>query len=345
MKSDKFQFDPHFSLFSTSLENAIAGYDVDKKKWNQLQKNQIETLIKLERKFRSKLKKHRWGKGSYGKFIDYFTERNILTAQPYFRERKDVFGKKIIPAIKNRNIKKMFTFDINFPFINFILKQYKWGKNSELRKIANEIIAKRKELVELNMPLAISRARIFWSVTPQSHLQYMDLCQIGAEGLISAIDKFVLPYRPVFRSVAIGMMKGNFIDKYGETLLHFWPRDRNILYRAHKEARQNPNEGEVDNIDKIVVGVNKNVLQPNKLTNPSELRDLLTASSHVSLDATLTNENGEETGQQFVDNTQRPDTMVEENDAANALRIAYTKLTNFERKILMLKGVEIPWMI
>jgi len=35
--------------------------------------------------------------------------------------------------------------------------------------------------------------------------------------------------------------------------------------------------------------------------------------------------------------------MVEQNDAARALRTAYTKLTNFERKILMLKGVDMPW--
>jgi DNA-directed RNA polymerase specialized sigma subunit len=344
MKSEKFQFDPHFSLFASVLENTIAGYDVDKKKWNQLQKNQIEGLIKLERKFRRKLKKHKWGKGSYLKFIDYFTEKNILTAQPYFRERKDIFGQKIIPAIKKRNVNKLFTYDINFPFINFILKQYKWGKNSELRQIADQIVQLRKEIIELNMPLAISRARIFWSVTPNSHLGYMDLVQIGAEGLISAIDKFVLPYRPVFRSVAIGMMKGNFIEKYSDTLLHFFPRDRNVLYRAHKFNRQNPEESEIDNIDKMVEGVNKNVIQNNKLTNSSELRDLLTASSHVSLDATLTNDHGEESEQQFADNSNRPDLLVEQNDAAKALKLAYTKLTNFERKILMLKGIEIPWM-
>jgi DNA-directed RNA polymerase specialized sigma subunit len=42
----------------------------------------------------------------------------------------------------------------------------------------------------------------------------MDLVQIAVEGLISAVDKFVLPFSRAFRAVAIGRITGNFITSY-----------------------------------------------------------------------------------------------------------------------------------
>jgi hypothetical protein len=43
----------------------------------------------------------------------------------------------------------------------------KWGKNSEFVKLFNQIKKAREELITQNLPLAISKARSFWSGTPR----------------------------------------------------------------------------------------------------------------------------------------------------------------------------------
>ncbi|MDE2425731.1 MAG: hypothetical protein KGO96_07475 [Elusimicrobia bacterium] len=152
-------------------DEIISGYDVDKDEWDKLQKNQIETLVKLEKKFRLKINKHKYCNVIYKEFIRMIIEdkKNILAAQPYFRERKEVFAKEIIPAIKNENIKNLSKYNFNYLFISFVLNMYNYRINKDIRNLATQIEKMRNELVELNMPLAISRARIFWSKTPKSH--------------------------------------------------------------------------------------------------------------------------------------------------------------------------------
>lgn len=171
---------------------------------------------------------------------------------------------------------------MNFPFISFALKVVNWGPNSKITKAANEVYEIRKEIIELNMPLAISRARIFKQKTPDSHLTYMDLVQISMEGLVNAVDKFVLPYTPVFRSVIIGRIVGDLIENYSDTMLHFYPSDKRKIYRANKAQRH---QKEVD-YDTLSDTVNSGVKLDNP-TTPDEIHHLVKASSHFSLDSTV----------------------------------------------------------
>ncbi|MDE2425730.1 MAG: hypothetical protein KGO96_07470 [Elusimicrobia bacterium] len=160
-----------------------------------------------------------------------------------------------------------------------------------------------------------------------------------AEGLINAIDKFVLPYTPVFRSVAIGRMTGNAIETYSDTIVHFYPSDKNKIYRANKVNKEGSDQT-VD-YDNLSEDINKDVLEKSKITNPVEIRNLMVAASHVSLESTLTSEDGEENETQYEDPRYRPDEIVESNNTYNALRKAYDSLTIFEKKILRMKGIEI----
>jgi hypothetical protein len=100
------------------------------------------------------------------------------------------------------------------------------------------------------MPLAIAQAKQFWhkapSATKDTRFSFMDFVQIAADGLMSAVDKFVLPggleANPalirVWRAVAIGRMKGNFIEMFSETTIHFFPQDKRKLYRANKHLKE-----------------------------------------------------------------------------------------------------------
>ena len=168
--SNKFDGDPHFTLFAKNLENAIAGYsDPNEKNRNKIQKKQFEDLIKLEKQFKKALQNHKWGRTAVKALIDKYNVTNVLCAQPLFRERKKTFGQKIIKIIKKRDIDALLKFNINYQFVNFILKQHRWGKKSDLVIISKQIIKLRDQIITENMPLVISKARAFW-LLPLTHI-------------------------------------------------------------------------------------------------------------------------------------------------------------------------------
>ena len=102
----------------------------------------------------------------------------------------------------------------------------------------------RNNLCEMNLPLAINRSKIFWSKIPDTHLEYMDLIQASSEGLLIAIDKFVPPFKLVFRSVAIGRMVAYMIEDNSETIIKLSPTERRILYLINKAKNTEKKEND-----------------------------------------------------------------------------------------------------
>ncbi len=345
MTNDKQRPDDHFKAFAFSLERAIARYgDISEEDVTERQKAQLERLVALEDEFRKTLIKHPWGNDVYKGFVSFICgeKRNILAARPFFRERQGVFTKSIAEALKAGNEKGLYPFNFNFQFVKFVLRNRVWPAKSKIVRLSVQIENARTELVEMNMPLAISRSRIFWNKTPKSHLEYMDFVQIACEGLIAAIDKFCLPYSPVFRSVAIGRMVGNFIEQYSETQIHFYPTDKRKLYRANKAVGRL--SGEPIDFEAMVEAVNHEV-EGNHKTSAAEIADIMAASSCVSADtpATTTVE-GE--GGSYLDRfasapEQQPDNLVETADAYSAIQRAMDKLEVIERKFIALRGVDL----
>lgn len=337
--------DSHFRQFASCLESAIAREKVpDNVNFLKLQKQQVEALVKTEKEFRRTICSYtsgRTGRHIYNAFIRYICEdrRNILAARPFFRERQTIFTKSISQALKDKDFKALQKFNFNFHFIQFVLDHYKWPENHRLVKLGKKIIELRATLVTMNMPLAISRARIFYSRTPKAQLEYMDLVQISCEGLMSAIDKFVLPYTSAFRSVAIGRMTGNFIEQYSETLVHFYPVDKRKIYRANKLLRRN-----TDTIDFVALAgkVNHGVEKPG-LTNPSELAGLLAAQSYVSTEQTVRDGEDEVSvaDRYAAPASCQPDIQFEAMDTHRSLKQAFNSLSPMDRKILRLKGVDL----
>lgn len=345
----KVHFDQQFRKFAESLQSVIAGYgnhaDED---FTARQRAQVEKLVKLERIFKKTLQNDCRGEFIYKKFVDFIwhsgkdNQRNTLAARPYFRERQHVFSKGISPAIQKRRHKSLYKFNINFTFIVFVLNAFPWAKRSRVRKAAHDVYIARKEIIELNMPLAISRARIFKQKTPESHLTYMDLIQISFEGLINAVDKFVLPYSPVFRSVIIGRIVGDLIENYSDTMLHFYPSDKRKIYRANK-AQKHQKELSFEDLADVV---NSGVKLDNP-TNSSEIHHLTAAASILSINSipndteSTDGEDSENTllNKHFDENDQ-PDVQVEQMDLMSKLSGAISELNKLEIKFLRLKGIE-----
>lgn len=336
--------DPHFRQFAGSLEKAIKLFGTtEDKDFLARQKRQVDTLVALEREFRKVLIAHSKGKKMYGAFIHHICDvrRNILDARPFFRERQGTFTRHISSALRHRDEERLYRFNFNYRFVDFVLRSRKWKPGSMLVKLARQIEAVRDELITMNMPLAISRARIFYSRTPKAHLSYMDFIQIACEGLMSGVDKFVPPFSKAFRSVAIGRMTGNFIENYSETPIHFFPVDKRKIYRANKLMGRQP--GVVD-FEKLAEGVNRGV-EPAHRTTPSEIANLVAASSVVSSDTVVTDDDENEPVRVAdffaAPATTQPDVICERQDSMRALAGAVITLTPFEQKLLKLKGLQI----
>ncbi len=196
----------HFKQFADSLSSSLEEYGkLQDGSLLDLQRAQLEKLIGLETQFRDFLIAHRWGEGVYKLFIDRICVQNgnILTSRPYFRERQDVCIGPISQALDQKNHQALYRFNFNFQFVQFVIQARKWPGGSRLRLLAEEIKAARGHIVKLNMPLAISQARVFWSKAPArtafTHLQFMDFVQIACDGLLSAVDKFVPPSPKKFK--------------------------------------------------------------------------------------------------------------------------------------------------
>lgn len=222
----------------------------------------------------------------------------------------------------------------------------------------------RNEIVESNIPLVIERALLFGRRTPPSHLTRMDLVQIAADGLMAGVDKLVLEAvgedgsqaawdgagaadeveftkepGSCFRSVAIGRMVGNLIEKYSETLIHFYPGDKRKLYRANKATRCGIKE-EID-FDVVANTVNQDPktgeeVPENQRTSASEIVDLMGAASCVS----MVDEEGIDQVSSFAaDDSWRPDRRVERAQALERTRAVIRTLPLLERKFLALIGI------
>jgi RNA polymerase sigma factor (sigma-70 family) len=284
-------------------------------------------------------------------------KRNILSARPYFRERQTLFTPRMIPVFKRRHAGGLHRFHFNHSFIRFVMTRRNWAEapnkalTKKILKINQQIVDLRSEIATMNLPLAISRARIFFSWTPQSHLQYMDLVQISAEGLLAAIDKFCLPFSRVFRSVCIGRITGDFIEGYNQTSLHFYPQDKRKIYKAAKlRARQT---GPID-FEELADRINAEQAEVNGETpggevrvpihtDASEISRLLMATALVSADAKP--RNGQDEDMPSIvesvasDESLRPDVRVEASEAHNVLQAAISELPMKQQKLFRMRGI------
>jgi DNA-directed RNA polymerase specialized sigma subunit len=351
-----YYYDDGFKVFAAGLEAILADVPVlSEHDLTVKQRNQLKALVALETQFRKALIAHRKGPETYRQFVDHIcVERgNILSARPYFRERQDVFTEFISRALKKSSATGLYKFKINWTFISWVLTSQLWLTTqvnaTELRDLSEKIKAARKELLEQNLPLAISQAKQFYAATPRSHLTFMDIVQIQCQGLLLAIDKFCLPdekgmtdeesleaFRG-FRAVAIGIMRRDRVNDYSQTMMHFFPRDRQKIYWANKMLRRF-----VDQVDHDMISreINSNLPKTDQTTG-EEVADLLAAASTVSADFAAEPDGESVVDSAVSDESMRPDVRAESDDLHETLFESITQLTLVENKLLKLKGVKL----
>lgn len=341
----------HFQFFAAQVKDAIEKYGtLNDETLLQLQRERVDGLSALEVDFKQELLKHPQVKEAFDVFYDYILveRKNLLSARPFFRERHEIFGLGIMESIRTRDYLSTCKYNLNYHFISILVKRFKFEQSSKLTKTFNKILGLRQELVLMNLPLVISRARIFFSKTPKSHLSFMDLVQIGVGGLLSAIDKYCGQYARVWRGVVIGRISGDYIARYNETFIHFYPDEKRALYRAHKFMARNV-EGEYQE-ETLLAQINgdnrKDKSKPlqTKDATGEEVRNLLLAASIVSCD-TRPPLDDEDVGEENVNRLSapadtRPDVRLERAESLAVMFHFVGTLTVLEQKILKLKGLD-----
>jgi hypothetical protein len=334
-------FDDSFYKLAGEITRAIA-----KNKDDTTQEQQVEELLDAEKKFKETILKYRQATEIYKKFLQKvcIQNKNILSARPYFRETAVSFSKRITPSIKASNIEVLKTFDINYQFIKFIRQSWLGPFPKRAEQLFQRVHKARTILIENNMPLAINRAKLFYRKTPKSHLSLMDMIGICGMGLAAGIDKWCGKYTPVFRSVCIGRMVGNLIDSYSETMLHFYPSDKRVLYKAHTIRGRKG----IEEINALTAAVNSSFKQdqlegktiPKNEIIVGELSDLMNAASVVSADATV-NDEGYGVYQYTPGSTPDIETAYIEKESTQQMLSLAKNLPLIHRKVLKLKGIKI----
>jgi DNA-directed RNA polymerase specialized sigma subunit len=316
------------------------------------QQEQVELLVQLERKFKYHIQKYQQAVTVYSKFIKKFNSaedsENILSAQPFFREKTENFN-KIAKAIREDDPHELMRYNVNFQMINFIVKNWKGNVPERAKRYYDDFLEARRVLIENNLPLAINRAKLFYRKTPKSHLALLDLIDICTYGLISGIDKYDGDYSKVWRSVCIGRMVGYMIEEYSKTFLKMYPSDKKILYRSNALRHRL----KIEDIYELTKAVNESFVQDKKEGKScpklpiSELhvRTLLNGSSYVSADPML-GDDGEEDVQAAIydtysDGSETAEEQLMREDLMDKVMESTKNLNNIEKKIIKLKGVNI----
>lgn len=332
-------FDGSFYRLAGEITTAL-----ERNKDGSIQRDQVEELLDAERKFKALVLKYKSATWAYQKFLQKICiqNKNILSARPYFRETAISFSKKITPAIKANDIETLKTFNINYQLIKFIRDSWvgKWPDRAE--QLFQRVHKARTILIENNMPLAVNRAKLFYRKVPKSHLTLLDFIGICSMGLAAGVDKWCGTYSPVFRAVCIGRMVGNMIDSYSETMLHFYPSDKRILYKAHSLRSRKSIDDMGVLTEAVKQGFREDALEgksvPKNKIDVSELSSLMNAASIVSADATV-NDEGFGIYSFTMDEKQDTEDSYIKNEARKKMLSLIKDLPLLHKKVLLLKGL------
>lgn len=339
-KKFKDSHDPLFTVLAQEIATAIA-----RNQDGKTQKEHFEELVNAEKAFLELVLSYRISTEMFKRFIQLIrvVNNNILSARPYFRESSETFSSGITPALKSKNPEDLKKFAINFHFVKFCKDEWigLWPK--KLESAYKRVEKARTVLVELNMPLAVNRAKLFYRKVPKGHLTFLDMIESASMGLCAGIDKYTGPFKANFIGVCIGRIVGNLIDIYSETQIHFYPGERRVLYRANSiRGRQ----GITDIIeltkavnDSFIVDLKEGRTAPKQVT-VSELSYLLSAASLVSADSN----DGEEGFGVYnftPDQSENAEELLGKKQEISIVCKLAQKLPLINQKILRLKGIDI----
>jgi hypothetical protein len=336
--------DPVFYNLANDVAKILSknnnGKKLNKKDFTKKQKAQVERMMELEEIFKKVINSYKQSDKIYYKFLMHIKieKGNILMARPFFRENSKTFGKDISPAFKEDDIQKIKEFHINYKFILFVIENWKGNIPTKAMDAWEEHQEVRRQIIENSMPMAINEAMKFYKAVPKNHTTLMDIINASVAGLCIGVDKWVGPFKTVFRSVCLSRMKSNIMDIYNQTFLHYYPSDKKIIYKSNLlKSRE-----KIKDQKKLLDAVN-NYLEENndkRVLENHELQNLLNGSSLESIEVSATEE-GFSIYDTYIDENNDTEKNIEKLDILKQALVNCENLLIIERKIIRLKGVDL----
>lgn len=344
--------------YGDDLKNFASSVDrqIKKNRNGTDQKAQVEELMLMEKRFLNSVWLYEKQMTEiYKRFILMVVKenRNILSARSYFREKSVFFNQYISPAIKEVKIKSFKKFKINFLMASFIRKNWVGIFPPKCEEFYQRLVQARTVLIENNLPLAINKAKSHFKKTKQVHLDLMDIINIASIGLADGIDKYVGNHSKVYVGVLIGRMTGDMIYESSQSFIHFYPSDKQIIYRANTLK----NRYKIKDIETLTKAVNKSLEQDKKegkklvkySVTVEELNRLMVASSMFSLDHKYSSSDVEDDGEgptiaDALDNEFSEETVEDvlvKKEAWSRIYSLLTDLDLIDKKIIRMKGVKL----
>jgi hypothetical protein len=143
-------------------------------------------------------------------------------------------------------------------------------------------------------------------------------------------------------------MGGNLIESYSETMLHFYPSDRHVLYRANSLAYRE----DLKDFEELAQAINKSFKQDKeegkkttfKSISASELASLMKAASTMSTSLAM-DDSGAEVSEIYemhdLDSQVDVENEIAERDSMLKMMSSASSLSTIHKKVLRLKGVKI----
>lgn len=321
--------DFNYQIFLKDLNRFLKNFDVSFNDQGKL----LNLLIKKEKELQNFLFKNKILKKKiiYGFLQLVLKEKKRKSlAIVFLRERQDVFYKKIAKLLNYQNGLKLANYRFNYVFFDWVHKNFynEIKDKNKFLTLFEEIKKIRNDLCSLNVPLAINRAKIFWSkAAAKNNLEFNDLVQMCCVGLLNAIDKYVPPYRKVFASTIIGRMTAYMLESQNSAFIKNTPLEKKILYYI-RTLLYNFNL----DLEKDINFVTQSVYEKfGKKMSADELKNLVAASeAPISLfDSEISNK---------INNLQSNDFFMEQDiDFYYHLTAAINDLSILEKKVLLLK--------
>lgn len=296
----------------------------------------FKNLIKLEREFAKCLRSFKEGREVYRAFVHYINveSSDLREARGYFRERLSNFMPIVNKAISKANMKDMYRLPINFRFCAFAMKKLdgvKGPKKEKVDKIMADMVIIRNEVINQYLYMALNKAKVFSSKNKSGSVEFSDFISAANEGLLNAVDKYVLGPNSKFHQMAVGFMLSHLLTvqtshSSAATLGTHGQKKLYSLKKALQKQTGNINVPELSEVLKIA---------------EEDIADLINSTKYFSLDAPV---NGYEDHlvSDFVDldngDFVSAYDIVEAKNLLLQISENIDKMTIIQKKILVLKG-------
>jgi DNA-directed RNA polymerase specialized sigma subunit len=297
----------------------------------------FKVLIKLEKQFAKCLRSFKEGREVYRQFVHYINveSSDLREARGYFRERLSNFVPVVNKAISKANMKDMYRLPINFRFCAFAMKKLKDSsgpKKELLQSIMSDMITSRNEIINQFLYMALNKAKVFNSKNRSGSVEFSDFISAANEGLLNAVDKYVLSDNSKFHQMAVGFILSHLLTVQSShssaaTLGTHGQKKLYSLKKALQKQTGNLNIPELSEILKIA---------------EEDIADLINSTKYFSLDAPVNNHESHFISD-FIDlsddNTSSALDMAEAKELLLQLSENIDKMSIIQKKILLLKGI------